>query len=81
MVAAATASVAMEELIAALAAAFLCADLGINSRPTHDHAPYMHRWISVLRQQKTAIVTASGTAMMARCRYLGRLVSEKQRAA
>ena len=71
---------AMEELVAELGAAFLCADLGISVYPRRDHAAYVHSWLSVLRQQKTAIVGAAGAAMTA-CRYLGELVSKKERAA
>ncbi len=71
---------AMEELVAELGAAFLCAELGISLDPRRDHAAYVHVWLVVLRQHKTAIVSASGAAMRA-CGYLGELASEKQRAA
>ena len=40
------------------------------------HAAYVANWLVVLRQQKTAIVTASGVAMTA-CRYLGELSKQK----
>ncbi len=71
---------AMEELVAELGAAFLCADLGINLDPRLDHAAYVYVWLVVLRQQRTAIVTASGAAIRA-CRYLGELALGEQRAA
>ena len=70
----------MEELVAELGAAFLCTDFGISVYPRPDHAAYVQNWLLVLRQQKTAILTASGAAMTA-CRYLGELVSKKERAA
>ena len=71
---------AVEELVAELGAAFLCADLGISVLPRRDHAAYVHSWLSVLREQKTAIVTAAGTATTA-CRYLRQVSLQKQRAA
>ena len=36
---------AMEELIAELGAAFLCADLGISDAPRADHAQYLTTWL------------------------------------
>ena len=75
-----TSAYAMEELIAELGAAFLCADLGISVHPRRDHAAYVASWLLVLRRQKTAIVTAAGTATTA-CRYLREISLEKQRAA
>jgi len=74
------AAYAVEELIAELGSAFLCAELGINLSPRRDHAAYVHSWLLVLRQQKTAIVSAS-SAGMAACRYLGELASKKECAA
>lgn len=65
---------AMEELVAEIGTAFLCADLGISVHPRLDHAVYVRSWLVVLREQKAAIVTASSTAMTA-CRYLGELVA------
>ena len=66
---------AMEELVAELGAAFLCADLGISVHPRRDHAAYVASWLKVLKQQKAAIFTAAGTATAAG-RYLGTLASE-----
>ncbi len=71
---------AMEELVAELGAAFLCADLGISVHPRRDHAAYVHSWLQVLREQKAAIFTAAGTATTA-CRYLREFSSQKERAA
>lgn len=75
-----TSAYAMEELIAELGAAFLCADLGISVQPRRDHAAYVASWLLVLRRQKTVIITAAGTATSA-CRYLREISLEKQRAA
>ena len=57
---------AMEELVAELGAAFLCADLGISVQPRRDHAAYVASWLQVLRQQKAAIFTAASTATAGR---------------
>ena len=53
---------AMEELIAELGAAFLCADLGISDAPRADHAQYLTTWLSVLKADKKAIFTAASKA-------------------
>ena len=37
----------MEELIAELGAAFLCAELGITAAPRADHAGYIAHWLSL----------------------------------
>ena len=56
---------AMEELIAELGAAFLCADLGISDAPRADHAQYLTTWLSVLKADKKAIFTAASKASQA----------------
>jgi antirestriction protein ArdC len=56
---------AMEELIAELGAAFLCADLGLTSEPREDHACYLKNWIAVLKGDKKAIFTAAAKASQA----------------
>jgi len=56
---------AMEELVAELGAAFLCADLGITNEPRPDHAAYMRSWLYVLRQDRKALFTASSKASAA----------------
>jgi antirestriction protein ArdC len=53
---------AMEELIAELGAAFLCADLRITDEPRADHAQYLASWLSVLKADKKAIFTAASKA-------------------
>lgn len=53
---------AMEELVADLGAAFLCADLEIASEPRPDHAAYLSSWLTVLKQDSRAIFTAARLA-------------------
>ena len=52
----------MEELVAELGAAFLCADLSITNTPRPDHAAYIGNWLEVLKQDKRAIFTAGRKA-------------------
>jgi antirestriction protein ArdC len=56
---------AVEELVAELAAAFLCAHLGLNTEPRADHAEYIQSWLSVLKSDKRAIFTAASKAQQA----------------
>jgi antirestriction protein ArdC len=60
---------AREELVAELGAAFLCADLGLDLRPRRDHADYIADWLTVLHNDKRAIVSAAAQAQKA-CDYL-----------
>ena len=53
---------AMEELVAELGAAFLCADIGISPQPRTDHAAYVHHWLKLLKADKKAIFTAASQA-------------------
>jgi len=53
---------AFEELIAELSAAFLCAKLEISHTPRPDHAAYLASWLTVLRDDKKAILTAASEA-------------------
>lgn len=53
---------AMEELVAELGAAFLCADLGITPSVREDHASYIRNWLTVLKSDKKAIFTAASKA-------------------
>ncbi|WP_445490592.1 ArdC family protein [Rhodopseudomonas sp. RCAM05734] len=53
---------AMEELVAELGAAFLCAELGITVEPRVDHAQYLAHWLNVLKADKRAIFTAASRA-------------------
>ena len=56
---------AMEELVAEIGAAFLCADLGITPETREDHAAYIASWLTVLKQDKRALFTAAGKAQQA----------------
>ena len=56
---------AMEELVAELGAAFLCAELSITDAPRVDHAQYLSTWLSVLKADKKAIFTAASKASAA----------------
>ncbi len=55
----------MEELVAELGAAFLCADLHITHEPRPDHAAYINSWLRVLKNDAKAIFTAAGQAQKA----------------
>lgn len=56
---------AMEELVAELGAAFLCADLDITPELREDHAGYLASWLKVLKDDKRAIFTAASYASKA----------------
>ncbi|WP_296721411.1 zincin-like metallopeptidase domain-containing protein [Erythrobacter sp.] len=58
-----SAAYAREELVAELAAAFLCAALGI--QPTVRHADYLGGWLAVLRADNRAIFRAASQASTA----------------
>lgn len=60
-----TEAYAMEELVAELGAAFLCAQLGISNEPRPDHAQYIAGWLKKLNEDKTAIFTAAKHARLA----------------
>ena len=61
----ADAGYAMEELVAEIGAAFLCADLGITPETRDDHAAYIASWLKVLKNDKRAIFTAASHAQKA----------------
>lgn len=56
---------AIEELVAELGAAFLCADLGLASEPRPDHAAYIADWLRALKRDPRALTTAAGKASAA----------------
>jgi antirestriction protein ArdC len=56
---------AQEELVAELASAFLCADLGITPEVSDDHAAYIANWLTVLKNDKRAIFSAAAHAQKA----------------
>ncbi len=63
---------AVEELVAELGAAFLCADLGLTPEPRADHAAYIASWLKVLKDDRRAIFTAASHAQRA-ADYLNQL--------
>ena len=56
---------AIEELVAELGSAFLCADLSITPEVREDHAAYVACWLKVLKDDKRAIFTAASHATKA----------------
>src|SRR5262249_30253004 len=56
---------AMEELVAELGAAFLCAFLRISVTPRPDHGAYIAGWLEVLRRDKRAVFVAAAQAQKA----------------
>ena len=52
----------IEELVAELGAAFLCADLDLTLEPREDHAAYIANWLDVLKADNRAIFTAASYA-------------------
>jgi len=71
------ASYAMEELVAELGAAFLCAELGISAQPREDHAGYIAHWLEVMREDAAAIFTAAAKASEA-AKYLKGTADEER---
>jgi len=53
---------AMEELVAELGGAFLCADHRLANTPRSDHERYLSSWLTVLKRDPKAIFTAAGKA-------------------
>lgn len=56
---------AIEELVAELGAAFLCADLNITPDIREDHAAYIGHWLKILKDDKRAIFSAASHASKA----------------
>jgi len=56
---------AIEELVAELGSAFLCADLEITPEVREDHASYIDSWLKVLKDDKRAVFTAASHASKA----------------
>jgi len=56
---------AMEELVAELGSAFLCADLRITPEVREDHAAYIGSWLKVLKDDKRAIFSMASLASQA----------------
>jgi len=55
----------MEELVAELGAAFLCADPDLPLEPREDHASYIANWLQILKSDNRAIFTAASYAQRA----------------
>lgn len=62
-------SYAMEELVAEMSSAFLCASLGVEGKLQHEN--YIASWIKVLKEHKRAIFTAAARAADASDYILG----------
>ena len=71
---------AMEELVAELGAAFLCADLGVENEPRLDHASYIAGWLRVLKGDPRAVFTAATQATRA-AEYLFSFQQEEEKRA
>lgn len=71
---------AMEELVAELGAAFLCADLGITPEPRADHAAYIDHWLRIMKGDRKAIFAAASAASKA-CDFLTHMTREAAEAA
>jgi antirestriction protein ArdC len=56
---------AVEELVAELGAAFVCAGLELTPELREDHASYLDHWLTVLKADKRAIFTAAAHAQRA----------------
>lgn len=56
---------AMEELVAELTAAYVCASVGIGNPDREDHAAYLGHWARILRADPRAFITAAGKAQAA----------------
>jgi antirestriction protein ArdC len=56
---------AIEELVAELGAAFICADLEIALQSREDHAAYIESWLKVLAQDTRPVFTAASHAQRA----------------
>lgn len=52
----------VEELVAELGSAFLCADLAVTPALRDDHAHYIAHWLEIMRGDKKAIFTAAAAA-------------------
>lgn len=66
---------AVEELVAELGAAFLCADLELALEPREDHASYIATWLKVLSADNRAVFTAATHAQRA-AEFINRKVAE-----
>lgn len=58
-------SYAVEELVAELGAAFLCAEVGLSTKPRPDHAQYIQSWLRVLKNDTRAVFAVVSKATQA----------------
>jgi len=56
---------ALEELVAEIGAAFLCADLGLTPETREDHAAYIESRLRALKNDKKAVFVAASHAQKA----------------
>jgi len=66
------AAYAAEELVAEIASAFLCSELGITQDCRADHAQYLAQWLHLMKSDSRAIFAAAAKASEA-VGYLKRL--------
>lgn len=59
------AAYAVEELVAELGAAFLCASFGLNTVDKGNHAAYIDHWKKVLQEDKHCVIVAASEASKA----------------
>jgi antirestriction protein ArdC len=69
---------AMEELIAELTSAFLCAEACISSAVIDNETAYIEGWLSYLKSEKSAFLTAAGKAQKAADYILNRTFSSRK---
>ena len=56
---------AKEELVAEIGSAFLCQLLGVEKQVRKDHAQYLNNWISIIQDDKKAMISAFSQAQKA----------------
>ena len=66
---------AVEELVAELGAAFMCADLELALEPREDHASYIATWLKVLAADNRAVFTVAAHAQRA-AEFINRKATE-----
>lgn len=59
------AAYAVEELVAEISAAFVCAHLNLDDEPREDHAQYLASWLRVLKADPKALFSAASAAQKA----------------
>jgi antirestriction protein ArdC len=68
---------AFEELVAELGAAFVVGHVGFVDAMIEDHAAYVESWLKVLKNDKTAIFTASKQASLAYDFIIGKVAAKE----